>query len=85
MKVKLLKKIRKAGRNQVQIHSVTRQDGTVMGMVYGYSEAEYEDLFDFGDTKADVLNKAQRIYIKQNIAFFRKKYRKHSRLAKESS
>ena len=38
MKVKLLKKLRKRGRNQINIHSVTKSDGIVVGMSIGYDD-----------------------------------------------
>ena len=67
MKVKLLKKLRRRGRNQVHIHSVTKTDGIVTGMSVGYDEDKYGGLFEFGDTKEDVKKKAERIYIEDQL------------------
>ena len=63
MKSKLLKKLRRRGRNQITIHSITKTDGCITGMSYGFDEDEYRGLFDFGDTEEEVKNKAARIYI----------------------
>ena len=63
MKCRLLKRLRRRGRNQVNIHSVTTSGDLVTGMSYGFDEDEYSGLFDLGDTEADVKDKAARIYI----------------------
>ena len=63
MKCRLLKRLRRRGRNKVNIHSITRSGDLVTGMSYGFDEDEYGGLFDLGDTEADVKNKAARIYI----------------------
>ena len=68
MKVKLLKKLRRRGKDQVHIHSVTKQNGIVIGMKIGYSDDIYSDLFGFGDTKEEVLKKAETIYIEKYIS-----------------
>jgi hypothetical protein len=67
MKTKLLKKLRRRGRNQIHIHSVTKQGGTVIGMAIGYSDDIYSNLFDFGLTEDDVLKMAETIYIEKYI------------------
>lgn len=67
MKVKLLKKLRRRGQNQVNIYSVTKTDGTTTGMGYGYSDDKYSELFCFGDTEQDVKKRAERIYIEDYI------------------
>ena len=67
MKTKLLRRLRKRGRNQITIYSVTTTNGTVTGMKIGYSEDEYSGLFGFGDTEEQVLKKAEIIYIKNHI------------------
>lgn len=67
MKTKLLKKLRRRGRNQIHIHSVTKQNDTVIGMSIGYSDDIYSNLFDFGLTKEDVLKMAENIYIEKYI------------------
>ena len=67
MKTKLLKRLRKQGRNMVNIYSVTTCRGLVTGMSYGYSSPEYSDLFFLGDTEDDVRDKAMRIYIANEI------------------
>lgn len=78
MKVKLLKKLRLIGRNQIWIMSVTKSDGYVTGMSYSYSDDVYKGLFSWGDTKNDVEIKACNIYLQQNINKIRVKYRKYS-------
>ena len=45
MKVRLLKKLRRRGQNQVRIYSVTKSNGTVTGMRYGYNDDKYSNLF----------------------------------------
>lgn len=76
MKTKLLKRLRKQGRNMVNIYSVTTCRGLVTGMRYGYSSPEYSDLFFLGDTEDDVRDKAMRIYITNYIERERKRKRK---------
>lgn len=63
MKVKLLKKLRKRGRKEITINSVTKTDNVVTGMSIGFDEDEYSGLFSFGDTEEDVLKKAEKIYL----------------------
>ena len=72
MKYKLLKKLRRRGRNQITIHSITRTDDCITGMSYGFDEDEYRGLFDFGDTEEEVKNKAARIYIEGYLKVKRK-------------
>ena len=79
MKVKLLKILRKIGRNKIIIYSLTTTNGTVTGMKIGYDEDEYRGLFSFGDTEQDVKEKACKIYLQTNIEAIRKKYVKHSK------
>lgn len=73
MKTKLLKRLRKQGRNMVNIYSVTTCRGLVTGMKYGYSSPEYSDLFFLGDTVDEVRDKAMRIYITNYIERKRKR------------
>lgn len=67
MKTKLLKKLRRRGRGQVHIHSVTTQGGTVIGMAIGYSDDKYKGIFSFGNTEEIVKKKAERIYIEDYL------------------
>jgi hypothetical protein len=67
MKAKLLKKLRRRGRQQITVYSITTEGGTVTGMSIGYNEQEYSGLFEFGDTEEDVLKKAERIYIEDYL------------------
>jgi len=75
-----LRKLRKQGRNQINIYSVTTETSygskSVIGMRIGYSDDDYANVFSYGDTKEDVYKKAERIYIKKNLDRLRKKYRK---------
>lgn len=73
MKTKLLKRLRRRGKNMVSIYSVTTCRGVVTGMSYGYSSPEYSDLFFLGDTEEDVRDKAMRIYITNYIERKRKR------------
>ena len=51
MKTRLLKRLRREGRNQITIYSVKRDaDGTVIGMRYGYNSDEYARLWFFAMT-----------------------------------
>ena len=63
MKVKLLKKLRRIGRNQITIYSITKEDNIVVGMSIGYNSDDYKGLFVFGDTEEEVYKKAEKIYI----------------------
>jgi len=80
MKVKLLKKLRKAGKDVIHIRSVTEESRfgktTVTGVSYGYSDDRYSNIWDYGMTKEELINKACRIYIKSQLPLLRKKYRK---------
>lgn len=73
MKTKLLKWLRRRGKNMVNIYSVTTCRGVVTGMSYGYSSPEYSGLFFLGDTEEDVRDKAMRIYITNYIERKRKR------------
>ena len=84
MKVKLLKILRKIGRNKIIIYSFTTTNGTVTGMKIGYDEDEYRGLFSLGDTEQDVKEKACKIYLQTNIESIRKKYAKYSKKFKTS-
>ena len=74
MKVKLLKRLRKIGESKINIYSITTSNGTVTGMKTGYNEDEYKGIFSYGDTEADVKQKAFKIYLQTNIVAIRKKY-----------
>lgn len=74
MKAKLLIKLRNLGREKINITSITKTNGVVTGMSYGYDYDEYKGLFELGDTEEDVKEKAARIYIKTNINEICKKY-----------
>jgi len=82
MKTKLLKKLRKKGRNEITIYSVTTTNGTVTGMKIGYNDDIYSGLFFYGDTKEDVYCRAERIYLRDNIESIRKRYKRYSINAK---
>ena len=83
MKTKLLKRLRNIGRNQIEIVSVTTENtafrGTIVtGMAIAYSDDIYSDLFSFGNTVEEILNKAARRYIKAHFNEIRSRYRKYS-------
>ncbi len=67
MNIRLLKKLREQGRNKISIYSVIKTDDIVTGMSLGYNESEYCGLFEFGDTKEQVLKKAEHIYIENYL------------------
>lgn len=63
MKTRLLKRLRREGRNQITIYSVKCDaTGTVIGMRYGYNSDEYARLWFFGMTPDELRDKAMRIY-----------------------
>lgn len=76
MKVKLLRKLRKEGRNQIHVYSVTRSRNIVIGMSYGFNEDKYHGLFNLGDTEDEVLEKAAKIYINYYILNHKRNKRK---------
>ena len=78
MKAKLLKKLTRQSRSQVNINSITRQDRCIVGMSYGYDEDCHRGLFNIGDTEESVMQKVSRIYIKNRIEWIRKRYKKYS-------
>ena len=73
MRVKLLKKLRRRGRDKVNVYSVTVQksisfpEGAVSGMSIGYSEDCYSNLFNFGDTEEDIKRKASHVFMEKEI------------------
>jgi hypothetical protein len=77
MKVKLLKRLRKKGRSQINIYSITKSDDYIIGMKIGYDSDSYKQLFELGDDKEDVLKKAEKIYITEYL-------KKHERKNKSS-
>lgn len=84
MKAKLLKKLRKEGRCQITILSVTTTTTTwhgedVTGMSYSYNDDDYRGLFCIGDTADEVREKAMKIYFQKNMDSIREKYKKYSR------
>ena len=79
MKVKLLKRLRRIGKDQIQILSVTTTGGITTGMSYSHPGEGYRGLFSFGDTKEEVIERACKIYMNLNISDIRKKYKKYSR------
>jgi hypothetical protein len=79
MKVKLLKKLRRIGRDKVNVRSITTTNGVVTGMTIGYDEDEYSGIFSLGDDEATVKEKASRIYLEINIKMIREKYKKYGR------
>ena len=76
MKTKLLKKLRNIGRNQINIYSVTTNSYGTIGMHYGCNDEAYLGLYNLGDTEKDVRDKAMKIYLENNLEYFRKKYRR---------
>lgn len=76
MKVKLLRKLRKEGRNQIHVYSVTRSRNILTGMSYGFNEDKYRGLFNLGDTEEEVLEKATKIYINDYILNHKRNKRK---------
>jgi len=75
----LLKKIRKQGRNSINIYSVTKTNGLNTGMCIGHNGGNYSGLFKIGDTEEQIKNKAMKIWLKENIENIRKQYRKYKR------
>ena len=68
MRIRLLKRLRREGRNQITIYSVKRDaDGTVIGMSYGHSSDEYARLWFFAMTPDELLDRAMRIYMTHRI------------------
>lgn len=79
MKTRLLKRLRKIGRDKINIISITTSDGIVTGMKVSFYEDSYRGLFSFGDTEEEVKEKACNIFLKNNIELIRKRYGSYSR------
>lgn len=79
MKTKLLKKLRRKGRDQIHILSTTKSEGFMIGMSISYSDDAYSGMFEYGDSEEEVLERAARLYLKLNIEQIRKKYLKKKR------
>ena len=68
MKSRLLKRLRREGRNQITIYSVKRDaDGTVFWMSSGYNSDVYARLWFFAMTPDVLLDRAMRIYMTRRI------------------
>lgn len=79
MKTRLLKRLRREGRNQITIYSVKCDaTGTVIGMRYGYNSDEYARLWFFGMTPDELRDKAMRIYMTHRIAELKLIKQKHT-------
>lgn len=64
MKTKLLRRLRREGRCQINIYSVRKDmDGTVVGMSYGCSSDEYAHLWHFAMSPDDLKEEAERVKI----------------------
>jgi len=63
MKAKLLRKLRRIGRDKVTIYSITTTNGVNTGMSIGFNESAYAGLFRYGDSEEDVKKKAEKIYL----------------------
>lgn len=79
MKTKLLKKLRNEGRDQVDVYSITREDGIITGMSYAHPGEGYRDLFSMGTTEKQLKEKACKVWFSQNIEWIRKHYKKYTR------
>ena len=79
MKTKLLKKLRKIGRNQIDIWAISTTNELTTGMNYAHPGENYRNLFCIGDTESDVKNKAYKIWLTMNIEQIRRKYRRYTR------
>lgn len=74
MKTKLLRRLRREGRCQINIYSVRKDmDGTVIGVSYGYSSDEYANLWHFAMTPDDLKEEAARIYMNRRVAELKQK------------
>ena len=72
MKAKLLKRLRKRGRKQIEIISVTKENGFNVGMSIAYSDSKYKGLFTFGETEEQVIKRAEHIYIADYLQALKK-------------
>lgn len=79
MKTKLLKKLRNEGRDQVDVHSITTENGIITGMCYTHPGEGYRDLFSMGTTEEELKEKACNVWLSKNIQSIRKKYKKYTR------
>ena len=70
MKAKLLKKLRKRGRKQITIYSITKENrgfgDVVVGMSIGYNDDKYSGLGNCMSEK-EALKEAERIYIEEYL------------------
>ena len=83
MKIKLLRKIRNIGSSQIEVYSISYEDGISVGMSVGMNNPIYSGLFMIGDTEQDVKNKAIKIYYKEHEYQIKKEYYKYSRKNKQ--
>lgn len=67
MKVKLLRKLRRKARNQISIHSITKEGSLITDMSIGYDNAKYANIFNLFDTEEDVMRTVEHIYIEDYI------------------
>ena len=79
MKVKLLKRLTAQSKDEIAIYSITKgDDGVIIGMRYGYDESCYRDVFEFGNTEEEVMQKVRHIYIQRNFDYIRSRYKKYT-------
>lgn len=79
MKVRLLKKLRNEGRDQVHVHSTTSENGIITGMSYSHPGEGYRDLFCMGTTEDELKDKACIVWLSKNIQQIRERYKKYTR------
>ena len=83
MKTKLLRKIRKIGSSQIEVYSISYEDGVSVGMSVGMNNPIYSDLFRIGDTEEDIKKKSIKIYWREHKYQIKKEYYKYSRKNKQ--
>ena len=67
MKVKLLKKLRRRGRDKITVISITRTNGSITGITYSYSDDDYKGFLKTCWSEEELLKKSERVYIKKYL------------------
>lgn len=72
MKTRLLKKLRRRGRNKIAVTSITRTNGSITGITYSYSDDDYKGFLNTCWSEEELLKKAEQVYIEKYLEAKRK-------------
>ena len=81
MKSNLLKQLRNKGREKIILHSMTKSNDRIIGVSFMCDGIEYERIFFFDEKSIEIAKEEIcRLWLISKIEYFRKKFKRHSRL-----